>query len=473
MRRALLILAVLPLACDPGVSSDDGDAVPVPAPGKADAVASGLPMITEYTEPTVGNDKAIELYNPLPFAVSMDACSVDVFFNGNENPRRIGLQGVVMQPGGTALVCHGAAVGIEDCDVRSANLSFNGNDAVALRCDFGGSAPATLDVVGVIGENPGSSGWDVAEGSTRNMTLRRACDVGTGHDRFEPDQWEAVGADDLSGLGEYTPCDPDPVAACNQGEDVLGADADAIFSGDDPRFEVQVRDAVFSGFTPRTQELLLSAALRFGFPEDEITDAASAVGAIARDGTGGIERFRIRDEDSGLEYDAVRYYANDATEHSVVHLADGGDEVAYSFDGELFGCDGAFCTDGDLTLPVYEGVDEDFNPVDRFTILEHDVVLSDGARARRVFRRGDDLALLNVAFAAHGLGEMTSTEALETVARLGGAVTYYFVAGPAEDLEGVVFEESVQDHGLLVVEDSLDPELLSVDGQITFCAPPA
>ena len=48
----------------------------------------------------------------------------------------------------------------------------------------------------------------------------------------------------------------------------------------------------------------------------------------------GIESFSIRDNDSGLEYDAVRYYANDATEHSVVHLADGGAEVAYSFDGE-------------------------------------------------------------------------------------------------------------------------------------------
>ncbi len=470
MRYVALTLAALTIACEPGVTSSD-DAVPVPAPGKADAVGAGLPMITEYVEPVTGNNKAVELYNPLPFAVSMDACAVEVFFNGRTDGRRISLGGVVMQPQGTTVVCHGGADDIDACDLHSNNLSFNGNDAVALRCDFGGSEPLTLDVVGVVGDNPGSSGWDVDGRSTRDDTLRRDCAVRNGHDSFEPEQWQAVGAGDYSGLGEYEVCDE--ALACNQGEDIVGADLDAILAGDDARFDALVEDVMFDHFTPRTQELLLSAALRFGFPEDEITDAASAVGAIARDGTGGIESFSIRDNDSGLEYDAVRYYANDATEHSVVHLADGGPEVAYSFDGELYACDGTFCDDGDLTLPVYAGIDEDERAVDRFSIVERHVVLADGARVRRVFRRGEDTTLLTAGFDAHGLGALTSTEALEQLARDNtGPLTYYFLAGPTEDLEGIVFHSVAGvDHGLFAVEDSNDMELVSLDGAIVSCAP--
>ncbi|MCR9161629.1 MAG: hypothetical protein ACE37F_35640 [Nannocystaceae bacterium] len=475
MRYAALTLAVLTLACDSGVSSSE-QAVPVPAPGKADAVDAGLPMITEYVEPVSGNNKAVELYNPLPFAVSMDACAVEVFFNGRTQGRRIPLQGVVMQPRGTMVLCHGGADDIDSCDLHSNNLSFNGNDAVALRCDFGGSEPATLDVVGVVGENPGTSGWEVDGRSTRNETLRRDCAVQSGFDVFEAEQWQAAGAGDYSGLGEHEVCDE--VLACNQGEDIIGAALDPILAGDDPRFDVLVEETMFDHFTPRTQALLLSAATRFGFPEDEITDAASAVGAIARDGTGGIERFVIRDEDSGLEYDAVRYYANDATEHSVVHEADGGPEVAFSFDGELFGCAEGFCSDGDLTLPLYEGVDEEGEPAPRFTIVEQHVVLADGARARRVFRRGEQATLLTAAFDAHQASlesaAATSTEALEQLARDNdGPLTYVFLAGPTEDLEGVVFHgPGGVDYGLFAVEDSNDAELVTRDGAVIACAPP-
>ncbi len=471
MRRIALTLVILTAACDAGVTSDGG-AVPVPAPGKADAVSAGLPMITEYAEPSVGNNKAIELYNPLPFAVSMDDCSLNVFFNGGTNPRRISLQGVVMDPQSTAVVCHAGADDIEWCDLTSNSLAFNGNDAVALRCDFGGT-DTTLDVFGVVGENPGSGGWEVGESRSRDVTLRRSCDVATGHDSFEPDQWRAAPANDFSHLGEFEPCE-ELEPACNQGEGVVGADADAIFGGEDPRFEVLVEDTIFGNFTPRNQELLLAAAAHFYFPDEEITDASSVVGAVARDGTGGIEVFSIRDNDSGLEYDALRYYANDATEHSVVFEAGGG-EVAFSFDGELFGCTDSFCSDGDLTLPVFEGMDEDEQPDDRFEILARTVVLGDGARVRRVLRRGDDPTLLTAAFEAHGLDALGSTELLEQLARdNSGPLTYYFIAGPTEDLEGVVFHlDGGLDRGLLAVEDSIDPELVTLDGRVISCAPGA
>jgi len=46
------------------------------------------------------------------------------------------------------------------------------------------------------------------------------------------------------------------------------------------------------------------------------------------------------------------------------------------------------------------------------------------------------------------------------------------VAGPGEDYEGVVFYvNDATDHGLLVVEDSLDASALSLDSEIVSCAP--
>ena len=471
MRRGLMMFLVLAAACDSGIAGES--AQPIPAPGKADAVESGLPMISEYVEASFGHNKAIELFNPLPFAVAMDDCRLRMFFNGaSVSTRSVGLEGLEMAPHGTLVACNKRATVFDSCDVEHGSLAFNGNDAVALQCDFGGG-PVTLDVIGVVGENPGSQGWPVDSASTKNQTLRRRCEVATGHDTFEPEQWDAVGTDAFDGLGEHELCDPQP-AACSQGEGVLGGPADAIFEGEDPRFEVLMEEVLFDNFTPRTQALLLDAASRFLLEADQLTDAASALAGVAREGSGRVESFTIRDTESGLDFDAVRYFANDATSHSVVYRTGTDDRVAFSFDGEFFLCDPIFCDDGDLSRPFYEGLDENFEPTDQYEILEHAIVLSDFERRARVLRGDDDPTLLTVAFAEHVGPEVTSTEALEEIARdNAGPITYYFVAGPTEDLEGVVFHlGEAPDHGLLVVEDSLDVELLTQGGEVTFCAPP-
>lgn len=452
---------------------------PVPAPSKADSLTSGLPMISEYVEASFGNNKAVELFNPLPFAVSMDDCEVRVFSNGRTTARRVGLEGVVMQPQGTAVVCSAGATAFDHCDVSHGSLSFNGNDAVELACDFG-SGPTTLDVIGVVGEDPGSAGWSVggsAPVGTRDQTLRRSCSTHAGDDTFTASQWEAAGADAFDDLGAHELCtidEPDVGPACSQGDDVLGASAAAIFGGQDPRFEVDLEHTLFDNFTPLTQALLLEAASRFLLEADQLTDAASALAGVAREGSGQVERFTIRDTQTGLDFDAVRYFANDATSHSAVSLAGTQEPVAFSFDGEFSSCDPVFCNDGDLSLPFYEGLDENFEPDDRYEILLHETVLAAFERRSRVLRSDDDRTLLSAAFEAHTGETLTSSEALERIARdNAGPVTYYFVGGPTEDLEGVVFHMGdATDHGMLAVEDSTDVELLTQDGEVVFCAPP-
>jgi hypothetical protein len=83
---------------------------------------------------------------------------------------------------------------------RATNLTFNGDDAVALECDG-----VTLDVIGRIGEDPGDA-WATGDVSTLNHTLRRDCSFGSGDrdgsDPFDPvTQWTVFPVDTFDGLG--------------------------------------------------------------------------------------------------------------------------------------------------------------------------------------------------------------------------------------------------------------------------------
>lgn len=468
---SLCSIVALAAACTTGPVADD--ARPVPAPGKADGQTSGLPMISEYAEATFGHNKAIELFNPLPFAVSMDDCSVRVFSNGRETTNRvIGLQGVVMPPNGTAVVCNSQATEIDGCDVSSGSLSYNGNDAITLACDFG-SGPRTLDVVGIVGDNPGSQGWSAGDASTRNQTLRRACTQPAGDDVFDGAQWVAAGADVFDGFGEHTLCDGPVEPACSQGPEVIGSSSVALLAGEDERFDVLETHVLFDNFTAQAQNLLLQAASQFLLEADQLTDAASALAGVAREGSGRVEFFTIHDTTSGVDFDAVRYYANDATSHSAVAVHGTPERVALSFDGEFFGCDPIFCEDGELSRVFYEQLDENDEPVDRFEIVDHQTILGVFNGRFGVLRSDDAPTLLSAAWEAHGGTPGTSSEVLEQLARQNaGPITYHFIAGPTEDLEGVTFVSDDGTRGMLAVEDSVDPELLTADGTVTSCAAP-
>ena len=448
-----------------------GEARPVPVPGKGDAVTSGLPFISEYVEATFGHEKAVEVYNPLPFPVTLDGCAVRVYSNGRDVANlRVSLKGEEIESGGTLVVCHSRASVIDSCDIFSSKLSYNGNDAIDLACDFG-DGMTTIDVIGVIGEDPGRRGWTAGGAETRNQTLRRACSSAVGQDAFVAEEWEPAGADRFDDLGDHELCDAEPEETCTLGEGILGGPAGAILDGDDARFQVHIDQPVFANTTTQFRNLLVTGVKQFPL-SNEVQDAGDAVAFVARDG-GRIETYTIRDTSTGEDFDAVRFFMNDATEHSIVARAGETDPVAFSFDGEFFACNASVCEDGDLTLPFFQQLDEDFNPTDRFEILDQTDVLAAFDRRNRVFRSSQNQnTLLTAAWDEHFGETVTSLNALEAIARdPSGTLTYKFIAGPNEDLEAVVFELDGTDHGLIVVEDSLDTEALTAGGEVISCRP--
>ena len=116
------------------------------------------------------------------------------------------------------------------CPVYNVNnaMYFNGNDAVALvkGLTVNGDGSNVIDVVGVIGEDPGDS-WVGADGGwlTRDKTLERKSDIqiGTGpvvgvvQDTFAYVEYNIWGKNSFYGIGEHDcTCDPDFMVATEE-----------------------------------------------------------------------------------------------------------------------------------------------------------------------------------------------------------------------------------------------------------------
>ncbi|HEY6077698.1 MAG TPA: hypothetical protein VIW29_02785, partial [Polyangiaceae bacterium] len=121
---------------------------------------------SEYVEGP-SSTKALEIYVVL--ATSLEGCDLLTYFNGSLEPARLALHGDVT-PGSAYVLCSSQLAAAEPgrCD-RSTNLTFNGNDSLALAC-----AGSVLDVFGQIGVDPGPS-W--GDGASIDHTLRRSCSV--------------------------------------------------------------------------------------------------------------------------------------------------------------------------------------------------------------------------------------------------------------------------------------------------------
>ncbi|RYZ06617.1 MAG: hypothetical protein EOO73_15035 [Myxococcales bacterium] len=158
-------------------------------------------LFSEYVEGSKSN-KALEI-----FALeggSLQGCELHTFFNGKAAPSKVALDGSVASEAVLVLCSHDLyESGEAACDVAS-NLSFNGDDALALVCQG-----VVQDILGEIGVDPGDS-WGA--GATLDHTLQRRCEVKTG--RTDPAtpfgidaEWLTFGVDTFSDLGRRL-CDP-------------------------------------------------------------------------------------------------------------------------------------------------------------------------------------------------------------------------------------------------------------------------
>jgi len=166
--------------------------------------AAGDLFISEYVEGS-SNNKAIEFYNPSLVAVNLATAgySLEIFINGATTVgNTISLVGTVAA-GTTFVLKHASASANITAQQTSANLSFNGNDAVVLK-----KGTSIVDVIGQIGFNPGAA-WGTGNTSTENKTLRRKPSVLVGNTNgtstFDPSvEWDGFPTDNFSGIGSHT-----------------------------------------------------------------------------------------------------------------------------------------------------------------------------------------------------------------------------------------------------------------------------
>jgi hypothetical protein len=159
-------------------------------------------FFSEYVENTGTNPRALEIINKSGASVDISACSIGIFNNASATvSRTITLSGTVAN--NDVFVICSAAIGTA-CDQTSANLVFDGNDAISLRCNG-----TRVDIIGQnTGTSPGTE-WGDATVGTADQTLRRKCSVThgdtNGTDAFVPSvEWVSVGTGVTSGLGSAT-----------------------------------------------------------------------------------------------------------------------------------------------------------------------------------------------------------------------------------------------------------------------------
>ncbi|GAA4035364.1 hypothetical protein GCM10022409_20000 [Hymenobacter glaciei] len=162
------------------------------------------PYFTQYAESATGNTKVVEIYNPTSAPMPLAGKRVVLYSNGATTATAtLALAGIIA-PGDVYVV---ANTGVTDpgvaaqTDVQNSVAFFNGDDAIAL---FDGTD--TLDVIGVIGQQPTS--WTVAGGgSTLNNTMVRLPNTTQGgrwNGPYGSATWTGNGVDNYAGVGSYT-----------------------------------------------------------------------------------------------------------------------------------------------------------------------------------------------------------------------------------------------------------------------------
>ena len=167
-------------------------------------------FFSEYIEGT-NNNKVLEIYNPTTSPINLTNYKVWISFNGGTTTSSVYLQGI-LNPDSVYVLANTSASApvLALADQLSGALDFNGDDAVAL---IDTSSDDTLDIIGVIGFDPGTF-WVVGSGSTQLHTLTRIASVNSGqHDWvIGATEWNVFPSNDFTQLGSHsmTPCAATP-----------------------------------------------------------------------------------------------------------------------------------------------------------------------------------------------------------------------------------------------------------------------
>ena len=164
-------------------------------------------FFSEYIEGG-GNNKAIEIYNGTGAPIDLSDYQFENWYNGLLTPSTVPLSGTLVN-GGVFILAHTSASQsiLELADITSGNVSFNGDDALALRKI---STDTLVDIFGCIGEDPGTEWTAGTNHSTLNKTLVRKSTVTvgittnptTGFPTLDT-EWDVYDQDTTSYLGSH------------------------------------------------------------------------------------------------------------------------------------------------------------------------------------------------------------------------------------------------------------------------------
>ncbi len=156
----------------------DYTTTPVASCSNAIADCSQL-FISQYGEPSSGNGKYIEIYNPTNATVDLSNYKIWKISNGGNWPEAtINLNGESIAAYDVFVIANNS-MDVPGADKYSGSISFNGDDAMGLAYNGGsGSTFSLIDAIGEDGPDPGN-GWDVAgiTNATKNHTLVRKSTV--------------------------------------------------------------------------------------------------------------------------------------------------------------------------------------------------------------------------------------------------------------------------------------------------------
>ena len=162
-------------------------------------------LITEYVEGS-SNNKAVEIFNGSGDLINLGEYSLHLYANGSATPTQtIALSAIGIDTDETFVLVNSNSVAglLAYANQTSADLSFNGNDALVLVKNG-----EVIDSLGTIGFDPGA-GWSCADGTTDNHTLQRKGEICTGDtvadDNFNACmEWTFSAVDSFGGLGQHT-----------------------------------------------------------------------------------------------------------------------------------------------------------------------------------------------------------------------------------------------------------------------------
>lgn len=166
-------------------------------------------FFSEYIEGSSSN-KAVEIYNPTSSPVNLRDYVVYRNNNGSATPTdSLKFTSGTIAPGDVYIFANPSANAaiLAEADTTHTLTFYNGDDAVYLVNTISGD---TIDIIGVIGVDPGS-GWTVGTGATNNNTLVRKIGVQQGQTDWAigATEWDVFTIDMVDSLGAHT------MTACN------------------------------------------------------------------------------------------------------------------------------------------------------------------------------------------------------------------------------------------------------------------